>query len=380
MKKCSLYSGTAITYEDRVMLSAVTSYIGKNKGSVNPDAFSNWVRVLENLSRNTRLDGLDDYVRAVQSIADLTDHCSDLLDYLASPNCTLGGFLNEQIEEERLKAKLILRDNDWATAIYDAEKHSYFSGQIAFLMSFAGLDLRTVDSLDDVELNRHLIRFTVYKKKVSVLFSDKGLTVNADLFSRAVLSKGDYLLLYRRCKSFLIGNHRDISWKTLLRNSNADKRTFLKAVLDELDEDDLSVKNIENKLNEIIDKTIVDDWRHYFVKMDGLLKSCGYYRLIYVSPEGRILLVSCQTTAGYNKEYYTYVVYLKLLFQGKKPHYSSDRGQYGEMFIERLDGKELKANYCQDQNKHWEFQISYNGANYNKDTVDDVLNCISTLV
>lgn len=382
LKKCSLASGTAITYEDRVMLFSVTSFLGKNKNVVKSEAFGKWLRVLGNLSRNTRLDGLDDYVRAVQSIGVLTDHSLNLMNYLTSPDCKIGGFLNEQIDEERLKAKLILRDNSWATTIYDAEKHPYFSGQIAFLLSFAGLDLRTVDTLDDVTLNDCLKRFTVYKKKVSSLFDEKGLIVNADLLSRAILSKGDYLIPFRRCKSFLVVNHRDISWKTLLRNSNTRKRIFLKEVLDELDENDLSLKNIERKLNDIIDKdkTAVNDWRHYFIKMDGLLENCGNYRLIYPSSEGRILLLSSQTTAGYNKEYYTYVVYLKLLAQGKEPHYSPNRGQYGEIFIDQVNGKEIKVNYYSSQkNASGDLQITYNATNYTGN-VDDTINCILTLI
>lgn len=380
LKKCSLDSGTAVTYDDRVMLTAVTSYVSTSKGVVASEAFGNWLRVLANLARNTRLDGLDDYIRAVQSIAELTNHSTDILTYLASPNCKLSGFLAEQIEEERLKAKLILRDDDWANAIYEAEDHRYFNGQIAFLLSFAGLGLETVDTIDDLKLSEYLKIFRVYLKKVSTLFSSKGLNVDPNLFSRAVLSKGDYLLSYKRNKSFLIGTHRDISWRNLLRNSNAVKRNFFKSVLDELDENNLSEQNIKHTLGKITQTSLVNDWRHYFVKMDGLLKQCGYYRLIYISPEGRILLVSSQTTAGYNREYYTYVVYLKLKQLGLNPHYSPDRGQYGEMFIDKVDGKEIKVNQIMNQNKEWEFEISHDGIKRNEKTVDDTTNYISTLL
>lgn len=380
LKKCSLASGTAITYEDRVMLSAVTTFISINKGMIDEDAFAIWLRVLKNLARNTRLDGLDDYMRAVQSIVALSDHCLDLLSYLASPNCSISGFLNEQIEEERLKAKLILSGDNWANAIYEAEKHPYFDGQIAFLLSFSGLDLQTFDSLTSGELDKCLKLFTTYKNKAYALFNEKGLTVNPDLFSRAVLTKGDYLLSYKRCKSFLIGNHRDISWKTLLRNSNAGKRLFLKELMDELDETDLSRKSIGEQLKAIVDKSTVNDWRQYFISMENLLKDCGYYRLIYAPPEGRILLVSCQTTAGYNKEYYTYVLHSMLAAQGKQSHYSPDRGQYGEMLIDMLNGKDIKVKYKKDgNNARWELEIDYNGIIHCVDTTEDALAYLLTL-
>jgi hypothetical protein len=384
LKNCTVGFGTTVTYEDRVMMFSVTCYIGSKMGNVDPKEFNDWLRIFGNLVRNTRLDGLDDFIRGIQSIASLSDHSSNLLEYFASPGCTVGGFLSEQIEEERLKAKLILYDRGWADAIYDAEKHPYFAGQIAFLLSFSGLNLQTVDNLDDTKLDECLNNFNKYKKKMTALFGIKGLTIDNELFSRAILSKGDYLLPFRSCKSFLIDSHRDISWKTLLRNSNSDKRAFLKAVLDELDENDLSLKNIKRQLNEIIDKSTINDWRHYFVKTCELLKECGYYRLIYISGQ-RILLVSCQTTAGYNKEYYTYVLYLKLQSLGRKPHYTCDRGQYGEMFIDKLDGKELMINYKKCQNAietsaNWKFQIDQNGEkpHYEK-TVEDVFNYINTI-
>ncbi|KJS86919.1 MAG: hypothetical protein JM58_06000 [Peptococcaceae bacterium BICA1-8] len=377
LRKCSLASGAAATYEDRVMLSAITTYISKYKGVGDPKTLGDWLRVFGNLARNSRLDGLDDYIRAVQTIAALSNHCFDLLYYLASPECTFGGFLNEQIEEERLKAKLILRDCEWADAIYTAEKHPYFTGQIAFLLNFAKLDMQNVDDLNDNELKERLKCFESYKAKVDALFNDKGLTVDAQFFSRAVLSKGDYLLAYRRCKSFLIGSHRDISWKTLMRNSNSEKREYFKEVLDELDKHNLSTANIQKCLKEIIERSCVNDWRQYFVKMEGLLEKCGYYRLIYTSPEGRILLVSCQTTAGYNIEYYTYVIHLKLLLQGRSSRYSPDRGQYGEMFIDQIDGKDIRVNYKQNENDNlWKFQIDYNCNQRTEDSVKDVIKYI----
>jgi len=380
-QKCLLYSGTTVTYEDRVMLFAITCYFEFTKGMADSTLFIKWLRVLRNLVRNSRLDGLDDFVRAVKSISAFSIHCTEILEYLASPNCSIGAFLNEQIDEERLKAILILRDNDWATAIYEAEQHPYFAGQIAFLFSFAGVSLKTIDDLSDIALAGCLTRYATYQKKTSAIFNDKGLTINANLFSRAVLSKGDYLLAYRRCKSFLVGNHRDISWKMLMRNSNAQKRAFMKDVLDELDEKDLSMKTIEKRLNEIIENAAVDGWRHYFVKMGKLLENCGYYRLIYESETGRILLVSCQTTAGCNKEYYTFVLYLKLLSSKRKPFYVSDRGQYGDMFIDKIDDKDIIVKYANPQNNaNGEFQINFNGSLHSESSVDDSLKFIDTLV
>ena len=42
----------------------------------------------------------------------------------------MSGFSGEQATEERIKARLIQNSEDFAKAIFEAEKHPYFSGQI----------------------------------------------------------------------------------------------------------------------------------------------------------------------------------------------------------------------------------------------------------
>lgn len=382
----------SVTYFGRVMLFAVTAYISYNKGNVEKDKeekFSDWLRVIENLARNTRFDGLDDYIRAIRSIANLTENCNDILQYLASPKCSISGFLSEQVEEERLKAKLILKCNnlkcdDWKNAIYEAEQHPYFAGQIAFLFSFIGLNHQNVDNLSAADLNNYLQRFNVYKEKTSALFNENGLTIDANLFSRAVLVQGDYLLPYRSSKSFLIGSHRDISWKALLRNSNAQKRIYFKQVIDLLDNNNLTKAHVETQLRDIINNSTVNDWRKYFIEIDDVIKGCGYYRLIRHMPNDLILILSGQTTAGYNKEYYTYALYILLRKNRIPAKYIEDRGQYGRIFISGIKNKNIYAYYGPNPNQNgsdWQLCVVDRNNNITKSfsTVEDAFNYILTL-
>ena len=364
-----------VTYPDRVMLFAVTRYIGHEKGNVDPEQFSRWIRIWKNLARNAYMDGLDIFVSAIQTIAELTEtHTFDLLEYFASPDCpnTLRGFIGEQVEEERLKARLILRSPAWAKAIEEAEGQSYFSGQIAFLLNFSGLQLDTIDQTGEAELNECLQKFNNYRKKMlEGLFNDKGLKIDYQLFSRAILSKGDYLLDFKNCKSFLIDAHRDISWRVLLRKSRAAKRQFLQAVIDELDENDLTEATINQTLTAIIEKANIpmDDWRYYLVKWDNLLSPafCGTFRLICAA-NNRILLVPCQTTTGYNWEYYTYILVRKLKNAGKDVRYERERGQGGSSHINKIEGKPIRIEY-----RNAEFNILFNGLSQNKKTMDEVM-------
>lgn len=364
-----------VTYQERVMLFAVTRYIGRERGFVHPEQFSRWIRIWKNLVRNAYMDGLDIFVGAIQTIAELSEkHTSDLLEYFASPDCpnTFKGFIGYQVEEERLKARLILRSTAWANAIEDAEGHPYFSGQIAFLLNFSGLQLDTIDQADDFALIDCLRKFNIYKKKMlEGLFNEEGLKIDYKLLSRAILSKGDYLLDFKNCKSFLIDEHRDIGWRVLLRKSRSAKRQFLQAILDELDESDLTKTAINKTLTDIIDKANipVDDWRYYLVKWDNLLAPdfCGKFRLI-CAVNNRILLVPCQTTTGYNWEYYTYILSQKLKAAGKDVHYESERGQYGSSHINKIDQKPIRIDY-----RNAEFNILFNGQSLRKKTMEEVL-------
>lgn len=364
-----------VTYPDRVMLFAVTRYIGHEKGSVDLEQFSRWIRIWKNLARNAYMDGLDIFVYAIQTIAELSEtHTHDLLEYFVSPDCpnTLKGFIGEQVEEERLKACLILRSTAWAKAIEEAEDHPYFSGQIAFLLNFSGLQLDTIDQTGDAALSECLQKFNIYRKKMlEGLFNEKGLKINYQLFSRAILSKGDYLLDFKNCKSFLIDAHRDIGWRVLLRKSRAAKRQFLQAVVDELDENDLTEATINQTLIAITEKANIhmDDWRYYLVKWDNLLSPgfCGTFRLICAA-NNRILLVPCQTTTGYNWEYYTYILFQKLKDAGKDVRYEMERGQGGASHINKIDDKFIRIEY-----RNGEFNIMFNGMSQSKGAMDEVM-------
>jgi hypothetical protein len=191
------------------------------------------------------------------------------------------------------------------------------------------------------------------------------------LFSRAILSKGDYLLDFKNCKSFLIDNHRDIGWRVLLRKSNAAQRQFLQVILDELDENDLTEVTINQTLNAIIEKANipVNDWRYYLVKWNNLLapECCGKFRLI-CDVNNRILLVPCQTTTGFNWEYNTYILFLELMEAGKVVRYEKERGQYGSPHINKIDGKPIRIDYRND-----EFNIQFNGQLQCKKTMEETL-------
>lgn len=61
------------------------------------------------------------------------------------------------------------------------------------MLSFTGLNLQNVDDIEDVQLAICLNGFANYERKMAILFNKDGLQVDNELFSRAVLSKVNYL-------------------------------------------------------------------------------------------------------------------------------------------------------------------------------------------
>lgn len=84
--------------------------------------------------------------------------------------------IKQQIEEEKYKARLILQSQEWANAIYKAEKHWYLDGQIDFLLAYANNDL---DS------------FNNYFKAFDIIFPKQPKdNEQAIKFRQALLTKG----------------------------------------------------------------------------------------------------------------------------------------------------------------------------------------------
>ena len=142
-----------------------------------------------------------------------------------------------------------------------------------------------------------------------MIFEAKGLSKQFDnnLFERALLATGDYLLEKGSNLSFLVDNDRDISWKRLLRDNNK-KRSILKEIFDKV-----KIDTLEGDLKTIIDEFIdKDDWRYYFIKYPEIISACGKNRFIRYNNENDILLLGSTKVYGYHKEYYTYSLYLEL--------------------------------------------------------------------
>jgi hypothetical protein len=174
------------TYWDRTRFYAISQFfIQKGKlDSTNQNLYDKWLRVCTNLIDNTRIEDPELFYRAVRSINELSSHIDDLYYYLSKTDTKIDFFAKEQCEEEKIKAKLMLDDkSQWCKEVEKIEHHSYFNGQIGFILNFAKID-------NGYDINK----FSDYSEKLNRLFSSEFQDNYDYLFQRALLTFGNYLV------------------------------------------------------------------------------------------------------------------------------------------------------------------------------------------
>ena len=304
--------GKERTYQDRVLFHAVTSYLYSTKG-IDNGSLTQWLRIIKNLVLNSRIDEKDLYRRAINGINSFIDNRDDLLGYFFENGSVSGVFSGPQIEEERNKARIILKNEDFAKEIYKAEEHPYFCGQIRSALYYSSKN----NAEPDINL------FTQYWKKISNLFNDKG-SKNADLLRQALLTFGDYTLEVANNKYKTLCVDRQSEEASSFKRLFSDHGKIVKQLLDTLNFDG----DFEKQLKKIVENSSISpsDWRYCFIKLDFLFEymSDSYKRLRNASDE--LIMISNMSSTGYN-----YGVFLTTLHEllKQKGLMSDFKGEYG---------------------------------------------------
>jgi hypothetical protein len=231
--------------------------------------FDKWMRVCTNLINNTRIEGPESFYKAVRSIKELSSHIDDLYEYLSKTDTKIDLFEKVQCEEEKIKAKLILDDksNPWREAIDKIEQHSYFSGQIGFILNFA-----------KTNNGYHFDDFINYSDKINKLFSPEFQDKCDCLFQKALLTFGDYLVYisghYTFCKFENNLRAKIDNWRKVFNDDT--KSNYLKQLLDAI-----KIDSIMNDLQTIVNSFQEDenDWMSLFIKNNGIIEYCTNYQI-----------------------------------------------------------------------------------------------------
>ena len=318
----AIASSSLLGYPDLAEIAAYCAYVRTHSPKLKTESWSRWQRVIFNLVKNSDIERISDFVEVLKSLRHLESSADQILEYLVEGK-EVNTFSRQQVREERIKAALILRSEDWAHRIYNAESHGYFEGQIEFLLKFSGVldhwlkeKAITWNDEDDVQAQES---FLEYDTRIKQLFSDSGLRPFQELlFERALLSLGDYTLDRGKNKSFLTSKvssgERNPTWKLLLRGHMFDeeheaKRLLVKALLDKID----PASDVADGLHEVINCSHIDQrWREMLVERPELMSYCER-QMFRLFEDGKVYLISKIRTSSEHVELWTYYFYLTFL-------------------------------------------------------------------
>ncbi len=296
------------TYWERTRFYAVSQFfIKKGKlDSTNQSLYDKWLRVCSNLIDNTRIEDPELFYRAVRSINELSNHIDNLYYYLSETDTKIDFFAKEQCEEEKIKAKLILDDNSnqWSKIIDKIEHHSYFNGQIGFILNFA----KTENGYD-------INKFSDYSDKMNKLFSSEFQDKDDNLFQRALLTFGDYLVPisghYTFCNFEKGLRAKSDNWRKVFNDDI--KSNYLNELLDAIKIDSIK-KNLQSIVYKFQENE--NDWKSLFIKNNGIIKYCINFQ---INKKGNQIDLARSPATGWRKraELRSYVFY-KTKLEGKE--------------------------------------------------------------
>lgn len=424
-----------LPYEDSILMYAefcfLVKYANADYSFDKTKELTEWLRYIYNLTRNMLYNGYDDYFRSIRRARKIVDDgfAIDILDYAGTilrreyKQGSGFGFVENQMMEESIKANLMLRGGQWKKLITEAEK-SFLGSQIAAILAFSGIwELYEKDVADyeskhkdewrmpyiDCIINKvevwpeYQSLFELYLKKFNLIFDAESIKPEFEVDSilrRALLTFGggdSYLLpAGKPVCCFLDLTDRDTSFRRLFRGDSPINRGYFKELLDVLDVG----KDIAPQLQKIIDGMKYDDsnkWKQYFIEMPEILE-CMYQNSGKTDPDGKfvfrnpkryickrssdqILLLEKTMTTSTNREYYSYVLYLKAKKNGLKVGYFTTFSENTEKYLtyNNKQGKEIQVVYAKDDssaNGDFKYIARDNGIVLYKHNLENMLDYI----
>lgn len=277
------------SYTQKVLLFAQIQYFLrlKEKSNFNDCLYNDWMRVIRNIVSSGDVDRngkRPDVIRSPQAftgiinlISDLSVGSENIYQFLSDESNKINSnFSKSEVEEERIKASLILEDDRRRKIIHQLEDTDTLRGRLEFI--FYCIDFKSnsifpdLDFFDDYKFN---IISDIFMKNLS---NEKCLTNN---LRRALLTIDvdgiysfydywqSYWYLEDMNKRKLIASYREIEY--LLHSA---EKCYFKKLINKLINNDLEsiIENFspnesfpEWKLKLVKDKSLLDDSKSYFI-------------------------------------------------------------------------------------------------------------------
>ena len=137
-----VYEGNNASYTQKVLFYAQTEYL--RKATVfNEENFRCWMRVVRNIvsrgdaektgKRPTIIRSPETFDGVINLINELSEGCEDIYSFLLTKSIK-SAFAKDQLEEEKLKAQLIIKNNTYKDVLFATEDTNFCLGRIDFAL------------------------------------------------------------------------------------------------------------------------------------------------------------------------------------------------------------------------------------------------------
>lgn len=285
-----LQSRNLINYWERLRFYALSQFYLKfgSPNDENIELYNEWTRVCYNLISNTLTQGPVQFREALQSIKALSNHIDDFYNYVKNNSDEIKYFNRDQRREEALKINLISKEESWLQLFTGIEKHSYFDGQIGFILELC----------KDQSGEYSQAQFKDYSSKLALLFSDDFKEDHEFLFQRALLTFGDFLPQVGRGDNYTFCVF-DETLRTKLenwRNVFNKKAPILKLLLD-----NISLATLTSDLTTIVEVYSDDTWRSKIVGHPEYIRYCNKRQIRKLSDNSIHLLSKSQMNSWHQE-------------------------------------------------------------------------------
>ena len=320
---------TEITFQKLAQLAGYTQFLVHSHGEIDSLALDAWMRVVSNLAANTEYNRPDNLRRSFAGLRNLVPQMNDILSHLASSDGDVQGFRREQVAEERIKAHLINLGDGWPELIDLAERHSYFKGQIGFLLHCCGLNLIEVDAeikrLDGTAANDLVEPFKHYFACAAQMFDEliNDPASSGRRWECALLAEGDFLPSVGRNHSLLTtASDEPWGWKRLLRNAATGGKSsqILKALWDRLERPESYAADLAAIIDDVSD---IEPWREAILATPSVY-DYGQYRMMRFDEDGGVYLLKKSQMNGRHVELFTYCLYESLAAEMEPYGFTTD--------------------------------------------------------
>ncbi len=324
-----------------VFYFAIINYI-INDSQPDFDNFRNWARVARNLIYNTYIQTPDNFISALSQVNELIAHKDQFLIKLKEGRYNNRFFYDSQFTEERRKVDLI-EDDSWKESIIQAENHSYFYGQINFMLDWSAIDVEDFRKKSEI---------------MAILFSKEILDHKEYLLQRGLFSLGEYLLdlgnhSYSFCNTSTSSlRNRNDNWRKVF-DGNSSNNIFRNKILCDL------VQKVQNSITFYNEENIAkflkqlccdynpkekNDWKQYFIENPFIIDSCQVWEIKKFNNHD-VRLLGTSSIIGYHLELRTTDLYSRLELNEYSVEFIWDRyndGHPGLMLNFSIDNQQYK--------------------------------------